>query len=143
MFRNTAIRALAAAVFVCTLPQATAQTLPVPGHPLIGAWQWMRADNQCVEEYDFRPDGTVPVTSGSERTDSVYMVSPSPVEGAFYQLTIRIIKDYGGRDCAGDEADNSGQWSTVYLAFDARRLSYFLCAEPRPDRCVGPWRRFR
>ena len=41
-------------------------------HPLIGKWQWTRAENKCTEVYDFKADGTVRVISGEEKTENTY-----------------------------------------------------------------------
>src|SRR5688572_21406985 len=61
------------AVLVCCAEIGEAQ---VPsGHPLIGKWQWTREQNNCTEMYEFRADGTVPVVSGTERTDNTYTVA--------------------------------------------------------------------
>src|SRR5262245_37712411 len=81
-------------------------TRPTAGHPLVGKWQWTRAVNHCTEVYEYRADGTGLVLSGAERTDNVYTVSADPDSDGFYRVTIRIEKDYGGKDCADDESDS-------------------------------------
>jgi len=118
-----------------------AQT-PVPSaHPLVGKWQWTRAENKCTEVYDFRADGTVPVTSGGEKTDNTYTITASPDQNGFYRLTMKTTKDYGGKDCADDESDNTGQESTTYVLFEPSKDMYIVCNEPKAERCFGPLRR--
>jgi hypothetical protein len=118
-----------------------AQT-PVPSaHPLVGKWQWTRPENNCTEVYDFRPDGTVPVISGSEKTDNTYAVAGSPDKNGFYRLTMKTTKDYGGKDCADDSSDNTGQESTNYIFFDPSKTMHIVCVEPKAERCYGPLRR--
>lgn len=127
----------------CTLSSVAAPTFPVrppPGHPLIGKWQWTRDANQCMETYEFKADGTAPVVSGTEKTDNTYEVGATPDINGFYKLTMTIIKDYGGKDCADDESLSSGK-STNYIMFDPRRTMYLTCLEPTLERCFGPLRK--
>src|SRR5256885_4911146 len=106
------VAALLVATVAFSLPlNRTAQAQTPSGHPLLGKWQWTNPQNQCTELYDFRPDGTVPVTSGAEKTDNSYTVAASPDESGFYRLTMKTIKDHGGKDCADDDADSTGQES--------------------------------
>lgn len=114
-----------------------APVLPEPNHPIIGKWQWTRAVNHCTEIYDFRPDGTVPVVSGAERTDSTYVVAAYPDMNGFYEKKMTIVKDYGGKDCADDESESSGE-STSYIFFNPEQTKYFSCMEPKLEKCFGP-----
>ena len=119
----------------------SALSRPEVGHPLIGKWQWTRSSNKCTEIYDFRPDGTVPVLSGTEKTDNVYTVAANPDANGFYRMTIRITKDHGGKDCADTESDSTGVESTNYLFFNAGRDRYLACYQASFDKCFGPLRR--
>jgi hypothetical protein len=127
----------------CTLSSVAAPSFPVrppSGHPIIGKWQWTRDTNQCTEVYEFKVDGTVPVVSGSERTDNTYEVDEVPDINGFYKLTMTIVKDYGGKDCADDESLSSGG-SANYIIFDPKKLMYLSCQEPKLERCFGPLRK--
>ncbi|MEO8628576.1 MAG: hypothetical protein ABI612_10815 [Betaproteobacteria bacterium] len=111
------------------------------GHPLIGKWQWTRAANNCTELYDFRKDGTVPVTSGAERTENTYSVVASPDRNGFYKATIKTTKDYGGRDCIDNDAESTGQQTIIYIVFDAAKTVQMMCFDASLKRCIGPLQR--
>lgn len=128
-----------------TVLQATAapsvMLRPAAGHPLVGKWQWTRNVNKCTEVYDFRSDGTAPVTSGTETTDNVYTVAAYPDVNGFYRMTIRTTKDHGGKDCGDDDSDSTGMESTNYLIFNPSRDQYLACYGASLDKCFGPLRR--
>ena len=111
------------------------------GHPLIGKWEWTRQQNSCTEVYEYRPDGTAFVVSGSEKSDNTYAIGATPDQRGFYRLTMKVAKDYGGKDCADDSSDNTGEESTTYIMFDPARMSHIVCSEPSTARCFGPLRR--
>ncbi len=123
----------AATLFAAT----TFPVRPPTGHPIIGKWQWARSENECTEVYDFRADGTAPVVSGTEKTDNQYKVAETPDINGFYQHTMTVVKDYGGKDCADDESESSGE-STNYIIFDPKKQMYLSCLEPKMERCFGP-----
>ena len=142
MIRSIAISALAALILPLSF-DAMAQT-PAPGaHPLVGKWQWTRPQNKCTEVYDFRADGTAVVTSGAEKTDNTYTVAANPDSNGFFRVTVKTTKDHGGKDCADDETDSTGQESTTYVLFDPNRAQSVMCAEPKLERCFGPLQRLR
>lgn len=141
MTRHIAISALAALIALSLSPNGIAQTPAPSGHPLVGKWQWTRPVNKCTELYDFRPDGTVPVMSGTEKTDNTYTVTATPDHNGFYRLTMTITKDYGGKDCADDETDGTAEESTNYVLFDPSKTMHIVCVEPKVERCFGPLRR--
>lgn len=122
---------------------ANIPTKPPFGHPLIGKWTWTRSANNCTEIYDYRSDGTAPVSSGTEKTDNVFSVSDMPDANGFYLMTIKTTKDYGGKDCGDDESDNTGMESTNYILFNRDRSQYIACMQPTLDKCFGPLRRVR
>jgi hypothetical protein len=120
---------------------ALAQSLPPENHPLIGRWVWTRSVNNCWETYDFRPDGTVPVLSGTERTDNEYTVSLLPDEQGFYRLTMRITKHHGGRDCSDSGNPPSDKPFTNYVRFSPSYDKHVVCYERSLKQCFGPLRR--
>lgn len=131
-----------AAVLAVLLPSLGSAQTPVPiEHPVIGRWQWTRAENKCTEVYEFRADGTVPVTSGAEKTDNTYTVAAAPDENGFYRLTMKTTKDNGGKDCAEDATDSTGQEITTYVLFNPERTMHLVCAQPDRQLCFGPFER--
>ena len=120
---------------------AAAQAPAPPGHPLLGKWEWVVPKTDCTERYEFRPDGTAAIVSGSEKTDNQFIVAPSPDANGFYRLAIKTTKDHGGKDCEGDESDSTGQGTVNFVQFDPERNRYIACDEPKVEKCYGPLRR--
>ena len=123
------------------LAAPSAMIRPTPGHPLLGKWEWTRDMNKCTEVYEFRADGSAPITSGTEKTDNVYTVAVDPDINSFYRLTLRTTKDFGGKDCADDTSDSTGTEGTNYIRFNPARDQYLSCYEAKLERCFGPLRR--
>jgi len=144
MRARTAATALAMLAACALCFNALAQPRrPSSQHPVLGTWQWTDSRNGCTEVYDFRPDGTAPVVSGDERTDNTYTISETPDAQGFYTLTLFTVKDHGGKDCGGDETDNTSMENVVYLLFEPKFTEFIICSEPRVDACFGPLRRVR
>jgi hypothetical protein len=65
------------------------------------------------------------VQSGEEKTDNTYSITFSPEDNGFFKMRLKIVKDYGGKDCGDSEENNTqarSKWST----------SSFI----RPSRCT-------
>ena len=120
-----------------------AQAVREPGtsHPIVGKWKWTRAENKCTEEYDFRLDGTLHVQSGAERTDNTYQIVTAPDSRGFYRITMKVVKDYGGKDCGDSEDDSTGDESTNFLLFEPSMSMYIACQKPSLEACLGALRR--
>jgi hypothetical protein len=134
--------AAAFSLFAALAPTpSVAQAPAAADHPLVGKWQWTRRRNQCTETYDFRRDGTVPIVSGSERTDNVYSVSSSTNEAGLYRLTLKTTQHHGGKDCS-DASPGEPNFNelTLYVFFEtADKIA--ICYEPSTKRCYGPLQR--
>ena len=141
MPRPLPIAALSALVLGVLSPNLSAQGAVPKAHPLVGKWQWTRDANKCKEDYDFRSDGTVQVLSGTEKTSNVYTIAAQPDARGFYQLTLKTVKDFDGKDCADDTRDSAGQQNTMYVIFEPSKERHMVCAAATPERCVGPLRR--
>ncbi len=128
---------------------STAASLAVPAlaaaqdgaHPLVGTWTWTRGSNACTEMYEFRPDGTAGVVSGDERTDNTYTVSSRPDARGFHKLVLTVTRDHGGKDCADQDRDDTGQQNTGYVRFEPDMNSLVWCRKPNMETCFGPLRR--
>jgi hypothetical protein len=99
--------------------------------------------NNCTEVYNFKPDGTVPVISGTERTENEYSVSLLPDEQGFYRLTMRITKHLGGRDCSDSGNPPNDKPFTNYVRFSPDYKQHIVCYERDPKQCFGPMRRVK
>jgi hypothetical protein len=114
---TTSLTALAA-------PEADYRALG-EAHPLVGKWRWTRATNACTEVYEYRVDGTLLVTSGDEKTENNFAIVRNPDANGFYEAQFKIVKDYGGKDCADSETDDTGAGFTAYVIFDPTGGMYF------------------
>jgi hypothetical protein len=138
--RRTPIAAailLAAALVVAAPAHAADENAP----DIVGKWTWTRAENACTEVYDYRPDGTLQVESGAEKTDNTYSIASSPDENGFFKTVLTIVKDHGGKDCADSDEDSSGQEQTVYILFHSSKALHAVCRDPSLEVCYGPLHR--
>ncbi len=84
---------------------------------LVGTWKSTRPEYRCTETMTFRGDGTLSAISGEENTENQYTLAAPPSAGGRYTLTIRVVKDNGGKDCIGSTVDDTGRTEVVYLEF--------------------------
>ena len=130
----------AALLFLCVLlPGPFAYSAERSG--IVGKWTWTRAQNDCTEVYDYRADGNLYVQSGAEKTESTYSIAPEADRHGYFAMTLRIVNDFGGKDCADSAEDSAGQENTVQIKFDAAGGSHVVCRDPNSDACFGPLRR--
>jgi hypothetical protein len=149
MKRNHGFRA--AAVVLCTLSGLTGPAgaatadrgdaaLAAGNARLTGVWSWTDMQ-QCTESYEYRADGSGQVSSGDERTDVRYTLSPEPQEGDFFRLDVTIQHNSGGKDCLGESGDDAGETYTVFVTFQPDENTHLVCYQPDFTRCFGPLRR--
>lgn len=132
------------AAFLCfsvMVPAFAAGSERREAHPFVGKWQWVRAENNCTEVYEFRADGAGFVQSGDERSDVTFSISEAPDSRGFYTLKLKTVVDYGGKDCADSESNDTGQESTTYLIFEPTQQKHLSCAQPNLSACFGPLNR--
>jgi hypothetical protein len=130
-------------LLTCLAAHAATKSPTPSANPILGAWTWTREANNCVETYTYHADGTEQVTSGDEKSDSVYQISSSPSAQGFYKLTDKVLKDYGGKDCADDASDSTGQESSVFVVFHPEGDMYLVCQTESMDNCFGPLKRIK
>lgn len=107
---------------------------------IVGLWQWTDPA-ACSESYEYRSDGSGQVISAGETTDVSYVLSPVPVADDFFELTVTILHNSGGKDCLGQDADDTGESYRVYLRFDLGEDRHLVCYRPDPGQCFGPLHR--
>jgi hypothetical protein len=112
-------------------------------NPLVGTWEWTNIKNSCNETYIFATDGSSHITSGTETSTASYLLSEKPSEKGFYKVTLKIIKDHGGKDCSEETVDNSGQEYSNFLAFHPSGNQYVVCEKETTDSCIGPLKRVK
>lgn len=139
---SAALYLLLAALSGPTATQAaridTAGPLRTP--QIVGLWRWTDTTD-CTESYEYRSDGSGQVVSGNETTDMDYVISRVPVADDFFELSVTIRRNSGGRDCLGQNADDSGETYRVYLRFDLGEDSHLVCYRPDVTQCFGPLHR--
>jgi hypothetical protein len=124
--------ALATGVAAAEPPHA-----PKSGHPILGTWSLDVPGTDCEETYFMRQDGTTLVTSGEEVGQSVYEIEDEPSASGFYKTTDRIVKDNGGKDCAGN-VSKVGSEVTLYIRFHPSGQMMVMCQDETLNRCIGP-----
>jgi len=119
---------------------ALAQAAPPPaGHPILGTWSFTLPSGKCTETYTFRANGTMSVSSGEERADGTYDVSPTPTGEGFYKWVAKVTKDNGKKDCAGD-ITRPGQEVSSFVRFGPGG-DMVVCERAALDSCFGPFMR--
>ncbi len=133
----------AAILPVVVLVMASSAQAGDPSSDIVGKWTWTRTENACTEVYDYRPDGTLYVQSGAEKTDNTYSMASSPEQNGFFRMVLKIEKDHGGKDCADSDEDSTGQESTVYVLFHSSKAIHAVCRDPSLEACYGPLHRMK
>ena len=108
---------------------------------IVGTWEWTHRKDGCLEQFVYRPDGSLSARRGEERTESTYRMSWAPEPSGRYGLTLVTNKDDGGRDCNGSTDDDTGRRRTVYVLFGQSRETMIQCDSPAGTDCTGLMRR--
>lgn len=104
---------------------------------LAGTWQYQPRGGSCAEQYYFRSDGTMMVTSGKEVTESTYQLSDTAVGAGFYAFEMQVTQTNGKSDCKGNQTP-VGQRTQTYLRFQANGERVVLCRDSNLVACMGP-----
>lgn len=104
---------------------------------LSGTWQYRPRGTSCTEQYFFRSDGTVMVTSGREVSESTYQLADQAVGAGFFKFDTQVTQTNGKGDCRGNPTP-VGQQSSTYLRFQANGDRLVLCREANLAACMGP-----
>lgn len=129
---------LIALVLAAPVANASADTAPA----LAGTWQYRPRGLNCTEQYFFRTDGTVMVTSHKEVTESSYALSAEALPGGFYQFDTQVTQTNGNVDCRGNQTP-VGLQSKLYLRFQANGERFVLCRNANLSACMGPMIRLK
>jgi len=108
---------------------------------IVGKWIWTRPDTKCVETQEYRADGTLSVVSGEEKTTNTYVLAPEATANGFHKLTVKTVKDSGGKDCFDSDKDGTGITVTHYVMIHPKGNKLMLCHEDSVDHCIGPYQR--
>lgn len=114
---------------------ALAQSTDTPS--LNGSWAYQPRGTRCTEQYFFRSDGTLMVTSGHEVSESTYKLAEQPEGAGFYKFEAQVTQTNGRSDCRGHQTP-VGQQSSTYLRFQANGERLFLCRDANLRACMGP-----
>lgn len=112
---------------------------------LIGRWANGEPGSRCVEQFDFRPDGSLLyVSGGGARIEGTYELSARPTGRGLHVLVMKVARSTGGNDCSGNvREEGEGAVSVGYVWIDARKELLLPCAEDNFSYCDIPLRRLR
>jgi hypothetical protein len=123
-------------------PEASAPPLeiartPIPStHPLVGVWRIELAGGKCAEEYEVRPDGTKTSSSGEERNESEFMISPSVRGTYWYKWVDKITRNNGKPDCMGS-LTAVGHTAVKYVIVHPSGQRFALCEREDMNSCYA------
>jgi hypothetical protein len=110
---------------------------PIPNtHPLIGVWRIEFAGGKCAEEYDIKADGTKQSSSGEERNESEFMISPSPRKTYWYKWVDKITKNNKRPDCMGS-LTAVGHMAVNYVIVHPSGTRFALCEREDLNSCYA------
>lgn len=118
---------------MCNTAVAQSADQPV----LTGTWQYRPRGTSCTEQYFFRSDGTMMVTSGREVSESTYTLSSESVGAGFYKFDAQVTQTNGKSDCRGNQTP-VGQETNGYVRFQANGERLVLCRQANLSACIGP-----
>ncbi len=109
-------------------------------HQIVGKWRYMHADG-CVEEWHFRPDGSLLARSGRHEAAASYSVSRRQNVQGFYELQVQPHVQGDGPRCAGSPLPAGAEPYVLFAIFHRTQPIQLLCATPGLEKCLGPLRR--
>lgn len=119
------------------LPAAEEATV---AHQIVGKWRATHADG-CLEEWHFRPDGSLFARSGGHETAASYGVSRRQNANGFYELRVQPHVQGEAPRCAGNPLPSGPEPYVLFAVFHRTQPIQLLCATPALDKCLGPLRR--
>ena len=140
---------VAVAVLLSGCAAAPSQPAPDAGPNarlmIVGRWANAEPGSKCVEQFDFRADGTVYYASdGGARIEGSYTLSPNPSVRGLRVLVMNVSAFNGGKDCLGEiPGAEIGGTSVSYVWLDATKEILLGCAEDSYSYCDIPLRRLR
>ena len=132
------IACLVLALSLASISQAAPPKPPPVNHPILATWTFTLLNGKCSETYALRQNGTMSATSGDEVAEAAYEISAKPSAKGFYRWVVKITKDNGKKDCAG-QVMQLGHEATNFVRIDSSEM--IVCERESLDACVGPFRR--
>ena len=117
-------------------PQVFVRTPISSAHPLVGVWRIELAGGKCAEEYELRTDGTKVSSSGEERNESEFMISPSTRATYWYKWTDKITKNNSKPDCMGS-LTAVGHTAVNYVIVHPSGQRFALCEREDMNSCYA------
>ena len=105
-------------------------------HPLVGVWRIELAGGKCAEEYELRTDGTKVSSSGEERNESEFMITPSTRATYWYKWIDKITKNNGKPDCMGS-LTAVGHTAVNYVIVHPSGQRFALCEREDMKSCYA------
>ena len=103
-------------------------------NPVLGSWRWSAKDGSCVEQHEYRADGTATVRSGEEVLEKTYTIERYK-GGPFYLFHEEVTASNGGKDCLGSTTPVGKQAGMFVLPTNDG--GYYTCASNEGWGCFG------
>lgn len=117
-------------------PQVFVRTPISSTHPLVGVWRIELVGGKCAEEYELRTDGTKVSSSGEERNESEFMISPSTRATYWYKWIDKITKNNAKPDCMGS-LTAVGHTAVNYVIVHPSGQRFSLCEREDMNSCYA------
>lgn len=110
---------------------------PLPAtHPLVGAWRLELPDLGCIEQYEFRADGTKLSRSGKELSESEFEIVPVGSSTSHYKWVDRVTKSNGEADCTG-AVTSVGHVTVNFIRVHSSGQRLLVCDAESTDSCYA------
>jgi hypothetical protein len=110
---------------------------------LVGVWANGEPGAKCMEQFEFRADGTLRYASGGgARMEGQFELSANPSARGMRVLIMQAGGANGGKDCSGDVREG-GAILESYIWIDPGKDLFLACAEDSFSYCDIPMRRVR
>lgn len=97
-------------------------------------WGLIRADQRCVEKYDFMPSGKVAIASDKERVTGTYRSLEHNQTSQLPAIVINFQTDNTKSDCSGDSTNQASTLTINFLKKESDQKIYF-CNDPLGQDC--------
>ena len=135
------LRGAGACLRLSTVEMPGSGSAPAAADRLVGGWAWTRPHGNCRERYEFRPNGTVRIERGDERTENSFVVAPAAGLAGRYRITLTTTWYAAGAACDAGIREARGRVSSLFALFGPGDRMLAICKSDFDADCDGPLRR--
>jgi hypothetical protein len=103
-------------------------------NPILGHWRWSSKDGRCLEQHEFRADGTATIRSGDEVLEKTYTIERYE-GGPYYLFRERVTASNGRKDCTG-QTTAVGKQSGMFV-LPTNDGGFYTCSSNEGWGCFG------